>query len=527
MTTTVATCPSTQKSTVPAQSIVSPDGAIDTQQFSTAHLRVGLRARSLRAGAVTVSTQALKFILTLASTAILARLLTPADFGLVAMVSVFTGFVGLFKDMGLTTATIQRAELTHAQVSTLFWINVALSVLLACMCIASAPLVAAVFEEPRLTAITIVIGASFLCSGVTAQHAALLLRQMRFATLALIEIGSLLCAITVALGLAVAGARYWALVAIVITQAAGMMLGTWLFSGWRPALPAHGTGVRPMLTLGSNLTGYSVLTYMTRSADNALIGAVLGAGPLGIYSKAYGLLMLPIRQVSSPLGSVALPALCRLRDDPAAYRRYFLRALEIMAYCGMPIVVFAFVESDRLVFLVLGSQWSDAVPVFRCLAPAALVGTFSMVPEWICSSCGTTHRLFRWAMVAAPLTILAFLLALPWGPVGVASAFSLAWCGLFATLLLYSSRGTPVHFTDMLAHLWHPALSAICAGGISAAITELIVPHVASILTLVCGGCAFALAYSVFSLAHPAGRRTVADVLSLLPYRLLKRNQCE
>ncbi|MGD0900434.1 MAG: oligosaccharide flippase family protein, partial [Thermoguttaceae bacterium] len=155
--------------------------------FSTAHLRDGLKGRSVRGGAASLVGQVAYFLMRLGSMAVLARILTPGDFGLVAMATAITGFVEMFKDAGLSLATVQRAEITHAQVSILFWINVALSAGLMLLVAAIAPAVAWFYGDSRLIAITLVVAGAFLFGGVGIQHAALLRRQMRFGTLATVQ----------------------------------------------------------------------------------------------------------------------------------------------------------------------------------------------------------------------------------------------------------------------------------------------------------------------------------------------------
>ena len=206
--------------------------------FDTEHLKFDLKERSIRGGAVTMTSQVIKFFLRTGSTVVLARLLTPQDYGLVAMVTAITGFVAMFKDMGLSMATIQRAEINHAQVSNLFWINVALSIALALILVGAAPIISWFYGDSRLSWITIAIGGTFIFSGLTVQHQALLSRQMLFTTIAIIEILSMIIGITVGIALAWYGAGYWALVAITATSALSSMILVWSFYGWRPGKPA-------------------------------------------------------------------------------------------------------------------------------------------------------------------------------------------------------------------------------------------------------------------------------------------------
>jgi PST family polysaccharide transporter len=441
-----------------ATEVERPKSAHD-HHFRTDHLMSDLKGRSIRGGAVTVSSQALKFILNTGSTAVLARLLTPADFGLIAMVAAFTGFVTLFRDLGLSTATVQRVEITHDQVSTLFWINVAMSVVLMLIAAALAPVIAWFYGEPRLTWIMLAISGTFPFGGLSAQHTALMRRQMRFTALAMVEIVSLLVGIAVAIVMAWRGFSYWSLVAMGAANGAATMAMCWLLSGWRPGLPRQRSGVMPMLTFGSGLTGFNILNYFTRNADNVIIGFTLGSGPLGIYSKAYGMLLMPIRQFNAPIAAVMQPALSRLQNDPVRYRRAYLRAVSMLAFIGMPLVAFLFVAADDVIRVFLGPGWGGAVPVFRWLAPAALLGTINVAPGWLCTTLGRSRVQVNWALFSAPITVASFLIGSRWGINGVAAGFSITWCWLLLLFIAMACRRSPVSLLD-LAKSIGPILSA-------------------------------------------------------------------
>lgn len=444
------------------------------RHFRTDHLMSDLKGRSIRGGAVTVSSQAFKFFLSTGSTAVLARLLTPADFGLIAMVAAFTGFVSLFRDLGLSMATVQRAEITHDQVSTLFWINVAMSALLMLVAAALAPAVAWFYGEPRLTWIMLAIAGTFPFGGLAAQHTALMRRQMRFTALAMVEIASLAVGIAVAILMAWRGFSHWSLVAMGAASGAVTMTMCWFVSGWRPGPPKRRSGVMPMLTFGGGLTGFSILNFLTRNADNVIIGFALGSGPLGIYSKAYGLLMMPMRQFNAPIGAVMEPTLSRLQNDAVAYRRAYLRAVSMLAFIGMPLVVFLFVAADDVIRVFLGPGWDGAVPVFRWLAPAALLGTINVAPGWLCTTLGRSSVQVNWALISAPITVAGFLIGSHWGITGVAAAFSITWCWLLLLFIAMACHRSPVSMLDLARSIGPILLAAVGAAVASLWLTSAV-----------------------------------------------------
>lgn len=453
--------------------VAQPEAAADARtlrnerHFATDHLMGDLKGRSVRGGAVTLGSQAIKFVLQMGSTVVLARLLLPSDFGLIAMVTAVTGFVAMFKDAGLSMATVQRKDITHDQVSTLFWINVALSAAVMFVVAALAPAIAAFYSEPRLVWVTLALAGTMLFGGFTVQHQALLRRQMRFRALAVVEIASMGGGIAVAIAMALMESGYWSLVGMVAGTALINAVLVWVLCDWRPGLPKRRCGVGQMVKFGGGLTGFNFLNYFTRNADNVVVGFALGSGPLGIYSKAYNLLMLPIRQINAPVGSVMLPALSRLQDDPARYRRAYLQALSAIAMVGMPIVVCVFVLAEEAVAILLGPGWEEAASIFRALAPAAFVGTINVAPGWLCVSLGRAGTQVRWALITAPITVAAFVVGARWGIVGVAIAFSASWClGLYIFVAMACHR-SPVRQLDIGRALLAPIVGsfvAFCVG---------------------------------------------------------------
>lgn len=440
------------------------------QQFCTAHLDADLKRRSVRGGAVTLSSQLARFVLQMASTAVLGRLLLPADFGLVAMVAAFTGFVGLFKDLGLTAATVQRPAITHEQVSTVFWVNVSISTLLALVGFAIAPMVVAFYGEPRLAPIVCITAGTFVFGGLTAQHTALLRRQMRFGSLAVIDLSSLLTSLLVAIIFAACGAGYWSLVAMGAAQSSTNMVGSWLASGWRPSLPTRNVqGIRAMLSFGGHLTAFSALNYFARNADNAMIGWRWGASSLGLYSKAYGLLMMPIQQINAPIGAVAVPTLSRLQDNPERFRHYYCTAVQIVAYLTMPLMSACAVLSPDIIRLVLGRQWEPASPIFTALAIAGLIQPVSNTVGWIYISLNRTKRMMYWGVISSSLYVVGFAMGLPWGPLGVAISWTICVYLMWPALLWYAFRGTPVRVQDVLLRIrWPLALAGLQAAAMIA-----------------------------------------------------------
>jgi hypothetical protein len=315
-----------------------------------------LRRRTAEGVVASVVFQVTSLVLRVGSMIVLARWLTPEDFGLVGMVTALTGFLELFKDAGLSNATVQSATINQDQLSMLFWINVAAGCTLALLSALGAPMVAGFYGEPRLIAITLVLGSTFVFTGLAAQHRAILQRDLQIRALAAIDILSLVAAITVSLVMANAGLGYWALVATATLVTAGGAIGSWIATGWLPGRPRRTAGVRRLITYGGTITVNSVVVYLAYNIDKVLIGRFWGAPALGIYGRAYQLLNLPTNTLHSTVGTVAFPALSRLQNDPPRLRRYFLTIYGLFLAVSLPVTAICGFFAEDVVLVLLGPR---------------------------------------------------------------------------------------------------------------------------------------------------------------------------
>ncbi len=426
-----------------------------------------LKRLSVEGIAIGIFSQIIRFVLQIGSSAILARLLSPKDFGLVAMVAVVTGILGMFNDPGLSVATVQRQTLNHPQVNAMFWLNVAFGSGIALITASIGPLVASLYREPALVGITVTASLAFLFGGISAQHLALLRRNMCFATVAAIEMGALFLGFTVGIILGACGKGYWALVYTQLTTSVATALFAWLWSGWRPSSPSKSTEMRALLAFGGNLTGFNFINYFARNLDNALIGWRWGAPALGLYSKAYQLMMMPVLQIVSPIGNVSIPALSRLQSDPDRFRRFYLKALTAIAYITAPAILWATVAADDLILIVLGPQWIGAAPVFRLLAVCALFQPILSTVGWLYVSLGRTRELAVWGYSACPVLILSFVLGLRWGIQGVAICYSVAVLLLVYPCIWAATRRTSIRTRDVFQALVDPFILGGCVAAVA------------------------------------------------------------
>ena len=485
-----------------------------TEALRTEHLHADLKGRSVRGGLLTLISQGAQFALQTLSTIILARLLMPADFGIVAMVTALTGLASAFADFGLSEATIQRKEITHEQVSTLFWINVVIGFGLTLITAALGPVLVAFYREPRLLAITLTLSLTFLFGGLRVQANALLKRQMRFAALAFRDVAAYMIAVPLAVGLAWRGAGYWALVALPLTLNFSQMAISWLLVHWRPGLPHRDKEVKSMLAFGGNVSLSYLIFNLNRSFDSVLIGRYWGASPLGLYSRAYNLLMLPVRQLSTPAGNVTVPAFSRLQDDPDRFARYYLRAVGLILWITAPLFGFLYVAAMPVIVLVLGQKWAEAAPVFQILVISALGQLLLESTVWLFVSRGESARLLKLLLVISPIVLCSFAVGLPFGIKGVALSGSLALLLMLPWILKFAFRGTELTLTRVARALCYPVALCFLSVVISSLLLQMLHPR-AILFQLGTALLGFAIGYSISALI-PSVRGEIASLKDLV-----------
>ena len=419
------------------------------------------RERSVRSGAITLIDQALSSGVSLASVIILARLLTPEDYGIVAMVTAITGFANLFKDLGLSTATIQSRDITHDQLSVMFWINAGLGALITMIIAASGPFLAWFYRKPQLTLVTLGISLTSVLSSLGTQHGALLSRQMRFGALAVVRVSGLVAGLITAVAVALSGGTYWALVLSSLVNSLWSSCGLWIVSSFRPSRPKRGTGVRPLLRFGMNIVAFDIVSYIYGNTDNILIGRAWGARQLGLYNKAYSLLLLPMQNLRAPLNRVAFPVMSQLQNDPRQFRSYFIKYCSLLAFTMMPFVAFLYACSENVIRLLLGSGWMGAAELFSILALASFIQSVAGIRVTVLLALGRGGRYFRWGLYNTIATVGSFFCGLPWGAKGVAIGLCISSYVLLHPSLIYAFRDTSLRPADFYRSLAKPCLSSI------------------------------------------------------------------
>jgi PST family polysaccharide transporter len=375
----------------------------------------------------------------------------PSDFGILAMVATATALIALVKDLGISQAIIQRDTINSGQINSLFWVSIAASMVFAVLLAASAPFIARFYAEPKVELLAIAFSALVLISGPQAVPAAILNRDSHFDKLAIIDVASATIALIVAIAGALLWRSYWALYASAVSATVVTGIGVWLSTGYRPGAPRFDTNTAQMLHFGSHISGFNIVNYLSRNCDNILIGRFHGGDQLGLYDRAYRLLLFPITQLHGPIGRVLVPLLSRIQAEPNKYRSTYTEAVSLIMIATQPGILFAIVCAPQLFGLLFGDQWIPAAPIFQWLGIAALHQVMTSTTGWLFLSQGRGSDLFKLGSYGAVATVASFVIGLPWGAVGVAASYTVVNYVLLLPLIWISTglRG-PISCEDLI-----------------------------------------------------------------------------
>lgn len=499
----------------PSPSGTEPPGR--DRPFRTTHLMPRLGQRSLRGGVITMGAQAVKLAVQITALAILARLLTPEDFGLFAILLALLTTLELFKDLGLSSATVQRAEITEGDVSSLFWLNLGLGTFAAIVFAALAPALATLYDAPEIRSLGPVVALSLVMTGAGAQHLALLRREMRFGVLAAIQAGGEVIGLAAAIAAAYGGLGVWALVIQRLVWGAALLVGPWVSVRWVPGRPRPYREVRGLIGFGANATGAMVLGRLVNSADKILIGWVWNTSAVGLFERAQKLTLIPVQNINMPLATVALPMLSRLTDDRTRYRAAYFAIARRLPMLTAPAAALCVAAPVPVVTFVLGQQWQAAAPILGWLGISLLYAPVTYTLSWLYMSQDRTGEMLRANIFNAVVTLTALGCAVPFGVEAVAAAYALS--GLFMrapVLFLLATRRGPIALVDFAGIMALPAAAAVVSAVVVAMVANapdlqaLSSGIVVLVLAATAGGCSLVI-YATS--AH--GRGLLAETLTM------------
>ncbi len=418
--------------------------------------RGAFRHRTVSALVWSVGAQAAARGLSFTIIIVLARLLAPGDFGLIAMTAVLTGFATIFRDVGFGSALIQRSEIDETHRSSVFWLSLAVGAALMLAVAASSPLVAWYFKHPILVVLTLVLSLDFLLTSLSIVHVALLHRALRFRPIVVIDLAAMVGSGSLAIAAALLGAGVWSLAIWTLSMSAIRVTLLWRTSGWRPRWIWDRGAIRDLFRFSSNLLGFNLVNYWIRNADKLLIGRFLSAWALGVYTRAYALMMLPFGVIGGGLGSVMFPAMSEIQHDRQRVASLYLRMTRAVALVTFPLMIGLWAVADDFVLALYGPKWVAMVPIVRLLCVAGLLESIGTLTGNLYLSQGRSDLQLRVGAILGVASIGAIAIGMMWGLIGVATAYTVYSVLAFFPALRIAARLVDLRITHVIRSLAEP-----------------------------------------------------------------------
>jgi PST family polysaccharide transporter len=439
---------------------------------------------------------------------VLARLLAPEDFGLVAIVTVVTSFAPLLIDFGLGDATTQRKDITQGQVSSLFWLSSGIGLATALVVASCGPLIASIFGDPRLAPIAVYSAFVFVLYGAANQHMALLRRTMQFGKIAIIQIVGTLIGTAISILLAARGYHYWALVFRPIVTWLCIVLGTWAACPWLPGVPLIDEEVKSMIRFGLNVVAFSVIYTVARAIDRIALGLFYRTEDVGYYQNATTLYENSIRSTFGQLHTVGSAALSKLQSNPAALRQKYEAALSAVAFFMMPASAILSVTGQDLTVILLGEKWRDAGVLLSILALRGIFQSIELSQGWLHLSIGQAHRWRNWAIVTMIVQLLTILGGLPFGAAGIAVAVVITSVFLAVPSISYAGHPIGIGGAVVIRAAGRQLIGAISAAAAGWWLQTFALSHSSSIARIIlsaafCAGIYLFIVVGLFRLTEP------------------------
>jgi O-antigen/teichoic acid export membrane protein len=398
---------------------------------------------------------------------VLARLLAPEDFGLMAMVTVVIGFGEIYADGGISNAIIHRQNATREQLSSLYWLNIVVGMLVFTVVCAAEPLVAQLFGEPRLTALVSWAALAFLIAPIGQQFRVLLRRELKFKPLAQVEMSAAVVGTAVAVCSALSGqgvfALVWGYLTIVSTKS---LIFAWLgWKVWRPLLHFRRNDLEGFIGFGMYQMGSRTATYFASNVDYMIIGRFLGAEVLGVYMVAYQLVLMPLHKLNPVLTQVAFPIFAKKQSDNTALRRGYLQLNRMIAFVTFPALVAAGVTAPIIVPVLFGERWLGAVPLIQILASLGMLKTLINPIGSILLAKGRPDIIFKWYLIVSVMNACVFSYVVKYGVHAVAFAYLIVTAvNFFAIARFMIQPLIGLRVSDYLGVLRGPAVISAATG---------------------------------------------------------------
>jgi O-antigen/teichoic acid export membrane protein len=357
--------------------------------------------------------------LTLLFSIFLARLLGPAEYGLIAMVTVFTGFSNIFVDFGFGNALIFKEKPTKLDWSSVFWFNLLSGIVVFLILILLSGTIANFYDEPILKEITIVLSLSFIFSSASITYIARLKKQLNFKSISIINLGSIILSGIIGLFMAFNNFGVWSLVGQRLSNVILKLIGYLLMSKWLPYFKYSGSSIKEIFSYSSYLFLSKLLSYSSRNLDNLLIGKVIDVASLGLYNRAYSFLMFPITAITRVINSVMFPYFSKIKNDKERIRQEFITTAKSVSIVVVPLMLNFNLGSNEIVLLVFGEQWAGMVPFLKWFSFLGIYQTIIGLSGPLYTALGNTKLDFKIGLFTQTVNILGIVIGINWGIQGV------------------------------------------------------------------------------------------------------------
>ncbi len=385
---------------------------------------------------VSISVQATRIV----SSLVLVRLLTPHDYGLAGMALIVAGFVGLFQDLGMGAALIQRPKITEADRSTAFWTTAAMGFVLTAAMVALAGPMSAFFHQPELKNMIIVLSLTLFIGSLGLIQGSLLNRAMRYRAISICIIVATVASCITAVIVAAAGGGAWAIIAWQLTMTTFVTIALWYLAAWRPRAMYSWKSTKDLGGFGANVLGTGVLGYLQYNADNILIGRYLSSFALGLYSVAYNVILIPLGRLFEPVGNTLFVAVSRIQNERERIAGLWIRAVRAISALIIPAILGLLVVAPDFVEVVFGAQWQGATPIIRILGVVTITGSLAAPANSILYALDRPGLVFRLTAANSLLAVGAFAIGLRWGVVGVAASYAVVTLPIYMTKVVIANR---------------------------------------------------------------------------------------
>jgi O-antigen/teichoic acid export membrane protein len=415
---------------------------------------------------------------------VLARLLEPSAFGVIALTGVLIALLQAFVDQGFSDAVVQRERLDREHLDTAFWANVAIAIVFAAVLVLSAGLIADAFREPTVAPVLRWLSPAIVIGALAGVQNGLLRRNLSFKSLALRSLVGISVGGCVGVAMAIAGYGVWSLVGQQLAGAASSAVVLWTSSEWRPRLRFSFRHLKELASFGISILGTRLLNLVNRRSDDLIIGIALGPIALGFYTVAYRVLLIMTDVLTTAVSQVALSTFARFQTELPRVRRTFYGATKMTSLLAFPAYTAMAVLAPLVVPVLFGHHWDASIPVMQVLAFIGIVHSVAFLDGAVLTALGRPSVVAKLTALNAATNVVAFLIAVHWGILGVAFAYVVRAYLVQPLSFLAVRRLIQIEVKAYLYQYRGPAFSTLPMAAVMIALRDSLPPAIGDGFTL-------------------------------------------